>query len=207
MTNDQPDFSFEKYEGAALAQQYVKAKDFGRADAALKNVPLDDDGRTLLENDPHYATPEGIRSASDLYGNQFTEGLNGQQFKDLIAFYSTQIADPELSPDVRERIGELFNEYGSKKLENVEQKVSDASKRLKGREAYKRDLAETVDPDKLEQVYSQGIRRAEKTIEKYGALVTVRQILQEGRNAPLERSTRNSLLEKLVEPNESESGD
>src|SRR3989344_3635215 len=196
MTDEKDQFAFQKYESAQVAQNYAQGGDLARANIALLQTPVDDDGRVLLQNDPHYSTPEGIKRASMIYGNQFHEGLAGMTFAQLKDFYRKPLS--ELTEDARKETEALFDKYSGKKLGEVETVYADAVRILKDPEAFKREIAPYVEKSKLDEIVNGRIKDAKKIKEEYEKVINVRQLLQEGRNVPIERTTRNSLLERLV---------
>src|SRR3990172_13446539 len=146
-------FAFEKYEPAYVANQYVQAGDLTRAGIALRATPVDDDGRLLLNEDPHYKTDEGIASGSKIYGNQFNRGLVGLTFDQLKDFYMVALSSASnVSDDTRKRAEAIFAKYAGKKVGDVEEAYLDAARILKDPETYKKNISKHVAKEKLDEV-------------------------------------------------------
>ncbi len=201
MANEKKDqFAFAKYEGAQVAQLYAQAKDFKRAHIALLNTPLDNDAHTLIKEDPHYSRPEGIFSASNIYGNQFHQGLRGLTMEDLKVFYAAQIK--QLSPVAQKELEALFAQDKDKEFGDIEDEYNDAISDLEdikeGRLKRKLQKELGLKGDALEAEVIKRKKQAEKTQEKYSSLMTVKNLYQEGRNAPIMERTRVGRLEQIA---------
>lgn len=195
--NQSTDYSsFEKYETAGVAARYAQQGDTTRANVALLATPVDSDGKDLLQNDPHYTTEKGIKTASEIYASKFVKGLYGLNFSDLKGFYEGSLS--KLPQDTKTKVEELFDKYSEKKLEDVEVAYIDAQEILKDPNKYKRKISEYVKKDELDSTVEKALKKAKKTIEEYGDVVQARQLLQETRESPIEQKVRDNLLERIV---------
>lgn len=196
-----PDFTKEeKYEAGNVAMRYAASEDYARADAALKLIALDDDGRLLI-NSRYFSTPQGISEASGIFGKQYRDQLSKRTLGELKHFYDNAMSG--MSDEAREKAEEFFAKYSSKKLGDVELAYADAASRLRDKDGYKRSLAAAgLKGEELEEAYKKGIKKAEKDRESYELLMAIRPLFQETREEPIERKVRESLLEKILNPQE-----
>jgi len=192
-------FAFAKYEPAGgPGLEYLAQKDNVRAEIALRQTPVDDDGRLLLDNIRYLGTEEGRAEAIGIFAKQFQEGLSKLTYNQAREFYASAI--DKLPEDTRKNALALLEQYGSKTIGSIEKAYMAAIEILKNKDAYKRRVAELVPKESVEEAYKNGIANAEKIQKKYEPIVNLRMILQEERNAPIEGKVRKSLATIVLQP-------
>ena len=192
-------FAFTKYESAGgVGLEYLAQKDNVRAEIALRQTPVDNDGRLLLDNVKYLNTSEGRAEAIGIFASQFQEGLSNLTYAQAREFYGSAI--DKLPDETRKNALALLKQYGEKTIGSIEQAYMAAVEILKNKDAYKRRVSELVSKEGVEEAYKNGIANAEKTKAKYEPIVNLRNILQEERNAPIEGKVRKSLAEVVLQP-------